>query len=90
MPQCPNPHRSERRLLPWFGATAQFVGRLTKQAVISLGADGRYDLDAWLPRLFPAARPAVLQGRASAPGNAGPAQLTGSAHTRLRYDPTHA
>jgi hypothetical protein len=46
MPQCPNPHRSERCLLPWFGATAQFVGRLTTQAVISLGANGRYDLDA--------------------------------------------
>jgi hypothetical protein len=46
MPQCPNPHRSERLLLPWFGATAQYVGCLTRQAVISLGADGRYDLDA--------------------------------------------
>jgi hypothetical protein len=32
-------------LLPWFGATAPYVGRLTKQAVISLGDDGRYDLD---------------------------------------------
>ena len=46
MPQGPNPHRSERRLLLWFGVTAQYVGRLAKQAVISLGVDGRYDLDA--------------------------------------------
>jgi hypothetical protein len=35
MPQCPNPHRSERRLLPWLGAMAQFAFNDRCDAVVA-------------------------------------------------------